>query len=410
METETGEQFILVLCPICHTRMHARREHVGRRVACPDCGTETTIPLPPPVAPKPKRADPGEYHLRDDATQSTAASPSAQPRLVLVKCTLCGTRMHARAEHAGRKLRCPDCSTLNTIPEYHEVIVANPAPDLVVGKYDVGEVAPRPTVAPTVISHEPVTANELPPPPRQPLFSGIYSFPWREGVLVRWIYITAGLILIFQLLALARFVSEGDGDLRGSVLAVGSILLVTFFIAVWTFSFAASCASTVIQETAEGADAIADWPSPDWREWFFPLLYVMFVAGLSVGAGWGVRTLARLAGAEPLVVGLSFVGTVFISFPIIWLSALESGSLLSPFSAPVLSSLFRLFWAWLLFYLQTGFWLAVLVALVGALVHFGWNWGIGPIVAPLLAAYWFVYPRLLGRLGWLIVDRLGTAE
>ena len=134
MQAAPKERYILVTCGVCRTRMHPPAEWVGRTIHCPDCGTAAVVPEPPLARPKPRQPDPGEYALGENWSSESTARPMTQstspgekhvpeqgppaqapPALVLVKCRICGTRMHLPASAIGRKARCPDCKTLNPI-------------------------------------------------------------------------------------------------------------------------------------------------------------------------------------------------------------------------------------------------------------------------------------------------------
>jgi DNA-directed RNA polymerase subunit RPC12/RpoP len=47
-----AENFVAVLCPVCHTRMLATLDQVGGKLTCPDCGSAAVVPPPPPPRPK----------------------------------------------------------------------------------------------------------------------------------------------------------------------------------------------------------------------------------------------------------------------------------------------------------------------------------------------------------------------
>jgi hypothetical protein len=142
----------------------------------------------------------------------------------------------------------------------------------------------------------------------------------------------------------------------------------------------------------------------DWRDWFYNLLFLLYIAALasvaSIGAGW----LTNALGAAPGISWAARVAAGFAAFPFLMLSALESGTALFPVSAPICRSLFRLPLAWLVFYFQTSVWLAILVTI--AVLGLLWPYTVILLLAPAVAAYIFIYARLLGRLGWLIVERL----
>lgn len=455
MQAAPKERYVLVTCGVCRTRMHPPAEWVGRTIHCPDCGTAAIVPQPPLARPKPRQADPGEYALGENwsreptarpaiiapagepstgeqSTGDEAKRPEATSNLVLVKCTVCGTRMHFPASAIGRKARCPDCNTINPIvgnpikgstetpkgatpkprrgkPSVGEPTADNP-PDLLAGQYDVGAAhAPPPVPTSFVAPRAIVERLVVPDPPRWTFFSGVFGFPWSRGVLPRWAGIASGLLVAGGTMAIVLGNVNGRGLGRETVLAAGALGLLVFFSLVWSLSYAAGCMLVIVRETAEGADEMNESPDIDWRDWIFQLVYMGEIMAQGVAIGWFVRWLLKLAlpGTAAPEIGLATV--TFVAFPVLLLSALESGSALLPFSGPILRSLFRLTWAWALFYLLTAALLIPILA-VAALIAtpiatLGW---LAP--APLVAAYLLIYARLLGRLGWLIGERLQPPE
>lgn len=406
MSRADESQLVAVVCSLCHTRMYARRDQIGREIECPDCGRGNLV-KPPPKKVEPKREDPGEYGIRGDDVKL----PAAEPALVLVVCRQCGTRMHARAEHAGRKVACPDCKTVNVVPKAAAPQAPRKAPALVKGDYQVDATKPaeRPTPKLLLTPRAVEEREETPEPPRWPLFSGIYSFPWRADVIGRWTLTTLGLLATNGVAWFAFAGLFSGGDARSAVTGAGALSTVVFFFSLWTFSFAAACLLVVVEETAEGADKIDGWPGSDWREWIFKLLYVLQVGFLAVMAGylvsWGVEYATGDAQAAWIVYGV----VAFLAFPFLLLSALESDSAITPVSLPIIASLFRLPHCWLGFYAQMalGLGLIIVAAAVGAPMLGG---GIALALSPFVAAYLFIGARLVGRLGWVIVDRLGQRE
>lgn len=400
MESTPTESFIVVICPKCRAEMHARPEHAGRRVACPDCGNVTIIAESAPAPPKRPEPAPAE---------SSRNTETSEQKLVLVKCFRCGTRMHFPAKHSGKKVRCPDCESVNVIPEYHEEKRAV-AIDLVVGEYHVDTEPPKRVYAPAFEPppvREPVS-RALPEAPEKRFAPRTPWFLFRGPVASRVILTTLGFVISGSILSGVLAMMGNHGPSQFSIVGAGGFLIGSFFFGLWALSFAAACAAPIVEETSEGADEISEWPSGDWREWLFPFLIQILVIGYAAGVGWGARTLAGLAGGDANAQLATFFGTVFLCYPVFWLSALESGAPYFPFSAPVLKSLVLLVGHWLLFFLQTGIALAAMLGLAWGLLR--WPFALTFVVSPLLAAYLFVYARLLGRLGWTIVDRLGRVN
>ncbi|MGD9647321.1 MAG: hypothetical protein AB7U73_16530 [Pirellulales bacterium] len=435
MQAASQQRYVLVVCRVCRTRMHPPAEWIGRTIHCPDCGTAAVVVAPELARPKQPLADPGEYALGTNwsseppaaVTESAAAETAAgtaRPRtspaeeLVLVKCTRCGTRMHFRVSAVGRKARCPDCGTVNPIlvprpsgrptgqvpavPPTTPAEATDAAPhDYGVGAAPAPPPAPSSFVAPAAI----VDRIEVPDPPRWTFFSGVFGFPWTARLWPRWAAISAGLSVAGVIAGVLLSTVGPDGLNRTTVLATGALGLLVFFSLFWSLSYASSIMLIVIRETAEGADTIDESPDIDWRDWTFQLVYMLEIVAQAIAAGWGARWLLDLAWPDSAAgeVGLTLVA--FLLFPVLLLSALESGSALFPFSAPILRSTVRLAWAWGLFYLLAGA-LAAPIAGFAALTATPYYWLGCLLPGPLLGAYLIIYARLLGRLGWLITERL----
>ena len=92
---------------------------------------------------------------------------------------------------------------------------------------------------------------------------------------------------------------------------------------------------------------------------------------------------------------------MFLTFPVILLSMLETGSVLNPISLAVWGSLLRRWWAWLGFYILAGLLVAAVVGVEHGLQALGGPWLALP-AAIFTATAMPVYFRLLGRLGWTI--------
>ncbi|HYO25793.1 MAG TPA: hypothetical protein VEQ85_12700 [Lacipirellulaceae bacterium] len=94
---------LFVHCPQCQERLGVRQEDFGRKARCAKCRSVFTLAARP-GAPggAPRDATP----VRDPAARA----------LVTFDCSLCQTRITARAGDVGRKVECPDCGRKNVIP------------------------------------------------------------------------------------------------------------------------------------------------------------------------------------------------------------------------------------------------------------------------------------------------------
>ncbi len=205
---------------------------------------------------------------------------------------------------------------------------------------------------------------------------------------------SAGVVIDAQLVIpalrlLGLLTEEGASPAMVAGLLVGlPALLLTLIVS----GYVTACLLAVIEDTANGCDRVREWPESDWRDWLWTLRFPL-VSGF--GALLAGAVVEQLAGEWNWAAALA----ALVVFPILLLSVLETGSALAPLSGPILKSCRRWWWAWLLFYAETGlmflvwFWIARF-----AVSHFPsiaiW------IAAPLSIAALLIYARLLGRLAW----------
>ncbi len=231
-------------------------------------------------------------------------------------------------------------------------------------------------------------------PPKVVFLSGVFDFPWQPGVWPRWIAMSAALIIdamfVIPTLSLLGLLSDGGAKremIQGLLLGLPA-LLVTLIAA----GYITACLLAVIEDTASGCDRIQEWPESDWREWIFTIRIPLLAGFGSLLAG---SALELLAGEWNLAADLA----AMIVFPILLLSMLETGSAWVPISGAILKTCTRWWWAWLLFYAETG---AILLV---------WSWVLRftvahcPsialwIVAPITIAGLLISAHLLGRLAW----------
>ncbi len=103
-------------CRLCGTLLRGTLADVGRKLTCPDCGTKTVVPPQKKIDAKAvvgaaAMADLGEYGLCEPNVGVASDIP--------VICSLCSSRLMARADQVGMTIQCPDCGT--------ETVVAAPA-------------------------------------------------------------------------------------------------------------------------------------------------------------------------------------------------------------------------------------------------------------------------------------------
>jgi len=221
-------------------------------------------------------------------------------------------------------------------------------------------------------------------------------FLFSAGVPTRWLGISAAMFASVSLLIYGIQLAMAGGMAAAAGMcffAVGGALTMI------ACSTAFSVFLTIIAESSEGVKQIQSWPNIfDWFGHFFAFAVA---AILSAFPGWLVAHL--LPHDEMLVTTVISIGVV-VSFPIIVLSQLDIGSIWGVLSPKVLKSVLRCPFSWMTFYVETGAVAAVCIASTLFAIENGWN----PVMiaAPLGTAASFLYARLLGRLGWLLAEKL----
>ena len=344
---------------------------------------------------------------------------SAEPDFLAVRCEHCEAGLRVRAKLAGQAAKCPNCGGLIAIPVRPEIEFELPGAEADPEWLD--ETGGYRLAVP--LEHEPETGApeplpqgiQVPPPdrgyleqvervhhavkqtpPRHLFFTGIFDFPWYPGVWPKWIYLVLGgcLASMIPLLVLAYL-----GGVQGYAgVGVAFFAMPQIWITLWSGSYMASCGMQIFEDTAAGSDQVTAWPDPNWREWMWPLMHLVYVALMVLAVAYGVALACGSGfGSLWIVVGIA----EFILFPVCLLSVLEANNIAILFSPRLLLSMLQKPLGWLLFYGVTG----VLFAAWGGMLWF--VYGISPLLlivvnGLLYASIGLIWFRLLGRLAWLI--------
>ncbi len=218
----------------------------------------------------------------------------------------------------------------------------------------------------------------------------MFNYPWRGATLGRWVVLACGFVATGELFVLAvHFSAEGTGMLMMPLLSMGAATMLLL-----TMGFAAPCFLATVEDTSDGFDLPQEGTMPELNQWFFSALSLTWVVMLAGVIGSPLSLLPE--GGE-----LAAPAAMFLFFPLLVLSALESESFLFPYSLPILKSVARLSWAWLVFYLLSGLVVGGWVALATYTLKLQ-PYAMTALLAVLLAAVMLIYARLLGRLGWVI--------
>ncbi len=237
------------------------------------------------------------------------------------------------------------------------------------------------------------------PPPTNVFFSNVFGFPWQGSVIGVWL-VMAGALAAFSLMAVVIVMLYAGASSMVSAVAA-FIILPAFWVGAWAFSYCSAASLVVIEETAAGNNEIRDWMDPEWKDWMGKLFYVLYVGCLPIAIAWPIIGLSPYTYEQAAI---PLIAIEFVFFPIALLSAMEQDSMWMPISGPIVKSLGRAFGGWVVFFVLTGLVLAAACGLTYASVKYMQL--VSPVVlGPLWATTMLIYARLLGRLGWLIVDR-----
>jgi DNA-directed RNA polymerase subunit RPC12/RpoP len=418
-------------CHLCGTRMYAPPRFVGKKVECPDCGAKTRIP--PPPEPKRKNIPPaleGEQYELWDADDQPLPSDilAAQPKYISFQCRVCATLMHVNELQVGQQIACPDCKTKQPVPpkpkihEQRSVL----APDNLTPRLDP---AAAPGERPAFVSsgyrmmHEDRAEKEYaaaleksqrtgkpmeidvhgrPILPKWPLLSGILPFLFTSGVLVRWLGISvalgaAGWVLLN---GLAMAMTGGFGAIAGMCFfAIGCVFTML------AASAAAGALLQIITESAVGNREIENWPS--LLDWFGSLLFLGVSGIMSAVPGSAVSLIPPLH-SNPSWSALAIGIGIAICWPVMILSQLHINSIWGIVSPRILGSLVQCPFSWALFFLET----FALLAICGAAIIFiaGNNAMATLWLMPLFVAVMIILARLLGRLAWMLSEKISLND
>ncbi len=364
---------ILLVCPTCKSRRQVSRELIGQRVQCRQCTAELTVDAP--------ANNEDDLLLADEPIPSGAAKiPASSPAAITVDDIPLSPYAEPVTTEAQQAFNPDDDYRVGpvqaTSPQLKEILHGTPPDDSL--------------HADTWVA----------PPERITLVwtftSGIFTYFLRLNALAQWMALSVGLFVCSWFLMMgSRYLFAGYGAIAG-----GCFCLIGFLVGIAAFSYGSACFISIIESTAYHLDKARSWPDSDYVEWLFyflRLIYLVAVAGLLAALPSAITSLFNATSAV-VVAAIA----IYLLFPILLLSTLETNSSLWPVSPPILRSLIDDWYAWVVFFA------------ISALL-----WGGSDLaseilnkycpVFPLLitcmlfAATWFSYARLVGRLALYIM-------
>lgn len=334
-----------------------------------------------------------------------------------VKCPVCDTLLYASPDEIGKRKNCPDChsSVEITAPrrkprrvdpvrdedyEGHEFVLSEPVPVDVYSQTEQGK-NPK-TLGEEALrnaerEYERKHAEEDVEPPATPLWTGLFSFFPASPVILRWVVFALMIAVACKLSLMIHGWNASGGAMQQFFSLAGTTARSLIFI-ITTLALGTTCLA-ILQDTANGQDEISQWPEGG----LFEIITGAFPFGMAVFFSLlpGI-ILYTLVGSVGLMVTSRWIFlefSLYLLFPVVQLSILESGSVAVPFSQPILRSLRDEFLLWFTFYLTS-----LALALIIAVTLAGLTWDTTFVVLLVMGAVWvfllFLYFRLLGRLAW----------
>ena len=420
-------------------------------------GTPTSAPVDGDEAlqrllnPNSDGSSPSRETIRLDDDSAEETYPTTKKKHVLernyefsVVCMICGTRLDVNDALIGKKIKCPDChnaidirtpstdhrrkplqvetsatddddfglskvvDTAATSSPYHSI--ANEL--LAKAEAEVASQAPatpRPKRAPALDALEraeqattEIDEQERPKLPAAPFRTGMMKFLLDPQTIARLVILA---IVFFVVLAAiqAAIESAATDDAQSHFLSVLFRMFAITIGAVFATNLAVSLLG-ILQDTANGKDAIESWPDVNFLDWIGEAFYVF--SGLFIAAFPAcvlAKVLSLLGASDELfwliAIGGSSLGILFL-FPFALVSMLESGSAIMPVSQPILRSLRLARGSWVVFTFLSGLVLGAGLCLGAVRVLWRDHTLMNFVIALLWVVAFAIYFRLLGRLVW----------
>jgi hypothetical protein len=261
---------------------------------------------------------------------------------------------------------------------------------------------------------------------RHPFTLGIIPVFRQTQVFARWMSVTllmvAQLAMLWSVLKHLTATGEDDADI-GAEHILGLFMLMAMLLSMIPSLMALSSFSLAIfEDTANGSKEINSWPAFNLMEWAQGSMYFLGALGVSGLPGFLVGLFMYGYYNAPIDISLLFFLPVlylswYLFFPIVFISMLETGTILEPFSPSILPSMLPLKFPWLAFY-GTSFIVSFgsLVCLV-PMLYFGYtseNFFMGlPLLIPsafIITAFPLIYFRFVGKIALIYREYMGTVE
>ncbi|WP_345687156.1 hypothetical protein [Novipirellula caenicola] len=259
-----------------------------------------------------------------------------------VQCLTCGSQRMVHASQAGKTIKCNDCHSpirVRQPPRVPKKVVID-IDNAATFAFEASQVSssdrrsdPYRKSAQQLLDEasrveERVQKHDDDIPSISGWLADIFGIFRDLGVLAHWV----ALSLIASVPAIVVLASE----VRVLQIALVPAGIVFGLVVV-------SCGFAILQSIANGEDKVSEWPVFDPMGWLENLIEVFSAAGFAIIPVYG---LAQFVFGQSLLTAALTMLSLYIFFPFVLLSMLDSNSPLTPFSAEVARSVTRAQEAW----------------------------------------------------------------
>ncbi len=312
-----------------------------------------------------------------------------------VTCLICGSITYARPDQVGKQIKCHDCYSPITVPPPPKPKKVY-KPDIdnaeVFGMFDHGEPPPQYDGPIVKSAAEYLREAEEADEEERDDYENPDVRNWAVGVFK--IFLDPQVAVHWLLLSILGSMLGGASVLLSAVGLIIPLMLITLLY--WGFTF--SCGFSIMESVSTNAKRVEGWPYMAPTEWFGELFVVAAAAGLCMGPPAILG--GMIFGLHPITVMMTMF-SLFLLFPFVLISILDSESIFVPFSAEVTKSVTRCQEQWGVLYLTSG------ILFFGMFMFYIVCFMLPPLLAVVLVyattvAALFVYFSMIGRLAYAI--------
>jgi len=459
VSSKDEEEYYPVLCRVCETLMQAPRKMLGRKIKCPDCGTETIItdalkkqqkaidvkfdpqvrgiygigeiPEEPPLV---VQGSDGRHIVVDRNTNTLAPDPKlreifeqkrAQNKKKKRAFKSSDDLIDGAKDALAEELRKDDKNIFTAFIAWRE---KRRKKRKAVDDEDLRRFLPPLVLRPRDGELVWTLAS---PPKKAPLFNKTFRAIFSEEIWTRGALIAIAFVMIVYLVC--DWILPASGVIETSTIGPGGRMVAEaeMALAISMILPLVLCASSllglffwsVFGAGNSGASRVVDWRGEDipgflgYGIWFATLVAVAFLPGLltvtcldltvkgELFASWNTES----ASLTSVLTSASICwGSFWLFFPIFWLSTTQNDWPFCPINGRVFTSFFSQFLVWSQFYTATAlFFYAPSVLWSLSAIKGYWFWYVAPawtLFVPM------IFGLLLGRLSWILDDEVRSMD